>query len=469
MQAKHTILKQSVTFNFEGRTDALALRQQVQDWCQLELLPEMEKQLDLLAGPGAYLRIDKLAVDAVIHKQNWKQEIKQVLMNQFKEQIVQAKSTTKNQQTAEDQTEADTDELIFFYLRFGYLPWWGSHLVKKDFSSTLQNWLSREVKPARAKQLLLQLQNMGQDIIVERFRAHQDAAAFSNFIATLFPGQQIIGRIYNFLKEVMAALPIQDQKNIWQQYFKYLLQDLFSGKDPQPEKLLRVVQEKIAIIGRNVLPSVVLKKEADARLSALWQQLHHSPTSKQHKIEMTEQHDHQTINIVANGNIFPADAIYIENAGAIIIAAFLPQLFKSLNLVEGKRLTDPPLTACCIQFAVSGINHFAEYELVLPKILSGLPAEEFVDTNHVLTEEQIGLVEEMLTAILTHWSALKNTSIAALRETFLKRAGKIHVENGSLYLTVERKTVDILIDQIPWNINLTKLPWMQELLYTQWI
>jgi hypothetical protein len=55
-----------------------------------------------------------------------------------------------------------------------------------------------------------------------------------------------------------------------------------------------------------------------------------------------------------------------------------------------------------------------------------------------------------------------------LRETFLQRPGKLEWHSDKVTLTVETKTVDILLDQRPWSIALIKLPWMALPLYVTW-
>ena len=76
--------------------------------------------------------------------------------------------------------------------------------------------------------------------------------------------------------------------------------------------------------------------------------------------------------------------------------------------------------------------------------------------------------ETVLQAAISHWQALKNTSINGLRSSFLLRQGLVReVENG-WRLRVERKPFDILLDQLPWGIGIIKLPWMEEILWVEW-
>ena len=70
--------------------------------------------------------------------------------------------------------------------------------------------------------------------------------------------------------------------------------------------------------------------------------------------------------------------------------------------------------------------------------------------------------------MIANWTIVQNTSIAGLRETFLQREGKLVRGSQGWTLTVERKTVDVLVDQIPWGIALLYHRWMPEALHVQW-
>ena len=74
----------------------------------------------------------------------------------------------------------------------------------------------------------------------------------------------------------------------------------------------------------------------------------------------------------------------------------------------------------------------------------------------------------MLEAIITYWKALGNVSVEGLRETFLRR-NAILVKNADDYrLRVEKRAFDILLEQIPWSINIVKLPWNTNYFRVEW-
>jgi hypothetical protein len=76
--------------------------------------------------------------------------------------------------------------------------------------------------------------------------------------------------------------------------------------------------------------------------------------------------------------------------------------------------------------------------------------------------------EELLNTAISRWDIISNTSIEGLRNSFLKRDGKIEWGEDKIILHVEMKSYDMLVDKIPWNISVIKLPWMKNSLYVKW-
>ena len=91
-----------------------------------------------------------------------------------------------------------------------------------------------------------------------------------------------------------------------------------------------------------------------------------------------------------------------------------------------------------------------------------------MDHTITITKEEKKEANNLLQAVIEHWGALGGTSPDGLREGFLTRQGKLEKEQTGWRLYVEQKTLDILLDRLPWNLSLIKLPWMKELLKVEW-
>lgn len=171
---------------------------------------------------------------------------------------------------------------------------------------------------------------------------------------------------------------------------------------------------------------------------------------------------------------WPAEGIWIQNAGLVLLVPFLATLFRNLNWVTGKNFVDPQLqqqAIALLQFMVNGESEVKEEDLLLNKILCNWPLEEALVLLEPLSTEACQEAENLLLAVIAQWTALKKTSIENLRHSFLQREGKlIQGPDGSWHLYIERQTLDVLLDRLPpgWGYSMVKLPWMQQILYVEW-
>ena len=168
----------------------------------------------------------------------------------------------------------------------------------------------------------------------------------------------------------------------------------------------------------------------------------------------------------------PDAATFIANAGLVLVWPFLTMLFERLGYVAEKQFVSIEQTtraAYLLQFLATGEDQPPEHLLTLNKLLCGVGRTLPLVRELPLTDAEKATGESLLGAVMAQWgSAFKNTSLAGLRETFLQRGGKLAWADDKVTLTVETKTVDILLDQRPWSIALIKLPWMPLPLYVTW-
>lgn len=177
----------------------------------------------------------------------------------------------------------------------------------------------------------------------------------------------------------------------------------------------------------------------------------------------------------------PADGsrgepIYIGNAGLVLANPFLPHLFRSLDVIEQNesgrtRLRDRQAISRAshlLQYLVDGRASTPEPLLVLNKILCGAPVAAPIEGEIDPSGEEMELCERLLKSIISNWKIIQNTSIAGLRETFLQREGRLERFDDGWKLRVQRKTVDVLVDQVPWNVSVVYHDWMSQPIHVTW-
>jgi hypothetical protein len=163
------------------------------------------------------------------------------------------------------------------------------------------------------------------------------------------------------------------------------------------------------------------------------------------------------------------DGILVDNAGLVLLHPFLPRFFEGLGVAASHELLDPGRAVGLLHHLATGELTAPEYELTVAKVLCDVSLDEPVEVDVGLIDAETEEAAALLDAAIRHWEALRGTSADALRAEFLMRAGTLAVDtDGDWLLRVEARTVDILLDQLPWGISLVKLPWMARLLRVEW-
>ena len=165
------------------------------------------------------------------------------------------------------------------------------------------------------------------------------------------------------------------------------------------------------------------------------------------------------------------ETCYVENAGQVLLWPFLERYFGSLDMLQKSRFPDietASRAAYLIEYLVCGVSDFHEYRLPVNKVLCGLNLESVLAVPVQITEDECSLCDELLLALTQHWTPLRNTSIAGLRESFLQREGRLQRIDTGWSLTVNGEAYDMLLDQLPWGLSTIRLPWMTEVLHVKW-
>jgi hypothetical protein len=169
---------------------------------------------------------------------------------------------------------------------------------------------------------------------------------------------------------------------------------------------------------------------------------------------------------------YETQEFHINNAGLVLVAPFLGMVFKDLGyLTKGRDFVTAAARIRAVHFSqylVTSEQHPAECDLALNKVICGMqvdePLERFID----LTQPERDAAREVLDSALEHWTALKRTSAPVFQQTFLQHEGILTKESSHWLLRIERISVDVLIDTLPWTISVIKHPWMKQPVMVEW-
>ncbi len=180
-----------------------------------------------------------------------------------------------------------------------------------------------------------------------------------------------------------------------------------------------------------------------------------------------------------------ADALYIANAGLVWLWPFLPKFFERLGLWQRQQHQRQPQwvapgaaqrAALLLQYAASGDADPPEFQLLLNKLLCGLPLDAPLQGSGLAGETQQAPpsdderaeCEALLVATIAQAPILRAMSVAGFRSSFVLRGGQLSGRDGHPLLRVQRGSYDLVLDRFPWGVSTVRLPWMTSLLQVQW-
>ena len=164
------------------------------------------------------------------------------------------------------------------------------------------------------------------------------------------------------------------------------------------------------------------------------------------------------------------DSILIHNAGLVLLHPFLKTLFHECNLIvnnQFKGVRSLNKAVFLMEYIATGENTLdPDNNYIINKILTGMDPVKSVITYSRLTKSEKDQCKLLLTSVLKTWGPLAKTSIEGLRGSFLSRTGLYYKDMKTL--TVERSTLDILLNDVPWSISLIHFPWMTDFVKIEW-
>ena len=472
----HIIQTVSIEADFMQAKQDMQLQNRMASILKEDLLPQLELLFNDKAPHNRQIKIDKLDIElGIITAENWERVFVDESVKKIKEKLGAISSFTDKDATYEisflskdnvlekqDAVHYQADALIYF-IQTGILPWYINEPAK-DWFSTIEEIFKQHVLKDYVRQRLnatifssvnnftrfiTQLPEQLVAAIIQSLTGIDNNAYKTVLQMNVALQEEALSAKIYLLKHLAAfaikgcSVNVQLIKNILTQTFsKDLLKktDIFFKKEKHPAQIkpfVKLVKETIAnapkIKGSNEDENKIDKKNAD--------------------------------------NVLTEDAIFIENAGLVILHPFLKPLFTHLHFTEKEKFINEEMQVRSVlftQYLITGETKLPEYELLLNKLLCGYPLQQTLTNTIELTKEEITEAEDLLQSVVTHWSALKNTGIEALRNTFLKRPGKLTETEDHWLLQVELKSFDVLMGYLPWSISIIQLPWMKKKLMVEW-
>lgn len=477
---QHSIQKVFLEIDTPSMPVANSIKESIAMFLEKELVPVFEKQFNLTENTGhQILQIEKLEISIHINPGKTdlllsNSEVKNDIKNQIEKEIHKALSKVKINPNDDKKNTYSSQEknikTLLYFIENGSMPWW----VSKDEVTFLEkiNFENIEKDAFRIPFRLLMQQKKNQNRIINQF-SNQEIALFTS---ALFDSEKNKKILLNYtLLQFLNTKSHEFKTSFWQLVFdqKKPMEIISFYHQKQNEFFAEkmnfelFIQNLTAVFPLNTTNSE-FKRMNDNYLklekikSTLKSESEENNSSLSSDIQSKKEENFQE----EKTNLKSA---YVQNAGLIILHPFLKEMLKNCGLIgDNNTLLNKELAAHILHYAATKSENDYEHTMLFEKFLCGIPIQESIKREVKIEEKHKKQVEEMLRSVVEHWSALKNTSTTVLRTEFLQREGKLDWSESNPKLTIERKTQDLLLEKIPWNITIIKISWIEKLIYTQW-
>lgn len=469
MQGINIIQKQilQVDINLPG-VSAFEIQSQVTTWCHEFLVPAINRKLENYSLINDVIRLDQVIIDMG--------EYSDLLTASFAEKIaVEIEIAIKNKSGEPANIsnrfivpkEKTTIEAFIFFLQHGYLPWWSNIRSVSELNENNLVELSEN-------EMIVLKELLSDHDVRKRLVTSSSSGIIAKILA--FVTKKEIKEIVMWFEKIRTLSSMIENNDLRFQFLTWSKQAyvhsllFYANYLALIQTLVRQLMEHYNIhvdkIRSTIKQHDILDHKESANIFAMIrkdgsvQELFSENEFELTRTKPYKQKEEKNLH---------KEGIYINNAGLVLVAPFLPRFFENLGIVEEGRFNSKDLALALLQWLVKGKNGYEESELVLPKILCGMEPEEAVIIIPSLPESFKKESDNLLQSVIDHWNILKNTSVNGLRESFLQRDGKLSTYIDQWRLQVEQKPYDMLLEQLPWNISMTRLSWMKYLLKTEWV
>jgi len=481
----HIIQKVFLEVNTGSEETANLIKYNADYFLKDVLLWRLEELLNDYDATNSVVRFEELHLDFFIPGWKNEREIVMEFESNLKKQLEKElpvfsenakKSSSKNREIPAAQNRKD---VFLFFLDNGFLPWYGKESYINELIK-INNW--REVihqKVFREKLTILLNKN---EIALTRFVLQFPLVIVTDYLVVLQSESKglekeirsLLGvfseKVHSQLLQILLQLSVLKEnekiiQNLYSLVSSLLKTEQKPGK-PQSEKAFRKLKDLIseyfpAKKDIEIVVQTILEKYEQNKL---WDYMRVNPDLKNVKQQDEKETDDSFFEEKTS-------EINVQNAGLVLLHPFLKTLFTETGILDKKEHLSAKNQTLAIQtlhYVATGNEEFFEANMIFEKYLVGVSLKMPVPRESMLTNEMKSEANEMLREVIKNWPALKNTSPDELREMFLQREGKLLKAENGFKLIVERKTQDILLDRLNWNIAIIKLKWLEKLLFVEW-
>jgi hypothetical protein len=463
---KHLINRLQFELNCTDEEQAFNFRQHFSATFQKLITEAADDICSKNAGENEWLQIDKLEIDlGRFSPSSFEENFSIIFRDKFERELARKVAAIPFSQR-EASLYISKAELLKYFLLNGTVPWWAaeqdvdlneimldmingqpdaitSFLYFNQFKTNLWTRIAFQLND-EVKTKLISL-NGNLKAVEELF--FKWIVQLNNLIANE------TSTVLNITQNVMDNIVIKNAAKIFQsnnnidallEIFEQFVATIFTGDAVSIEKIIAAHKAELAATNFEIAPA---EKENTSGIDIA--------------LATAQTVDEESA----------IEKYVVKHAGIILLSPFLKPFFTNLELLIGNEWKSKEAqykAVHLLKFLCTGEQKTWEYNLSLEKLICGVNIEEPIPFDMELQDSETNECMQLLESVIEHWKALKNTSVAGLRESFLKRDGILTRKENGWFLQVERKTLDILLDSIPWGYTTVSFPWSDELIFVEW-
>lgn len=159
-------------------------------------------------------------------------------------------------------------------------------------------------------------------------------------------------------------------------------------------------------------------------------------------------------------------------AGIVLLHPFLANYFRQVKLVDENNqfisLEKQIHAVHLLSYLTGKRKRHHSHLLNVEKIICGLSPTFPIPTKYHINEMEKKEAQDMFAAIKQYWKSISKTSIEGIQTSFIHRQGIITFEEPYWLIRVEGSTLDILMDDLPWEMSMLIFPWMDRNILIEW-
>ncbi|RQO66350.1 hypothetical protein DBR43_29455 [Pedobacter sp. KBW06] len=470
---QHLIRKQQIDLQLDKQLDSFRIQQQFSDQFWKYLVPLLEHEFDKMVTEEEVISLDRIEIDlgviteAQISQIVWNPDLYELFKTEIKKAIFQGEVLAGDALGAvKRSTPANAYRQWFFYMQNGHLPWTATQVNPKWYDLVLE-----ELATDYASIEVLRREIRGNETFVLRVIRQHPLSFLKKLVEILTAEKQTkFFTAVHQLNDRISDWSVPLQKSRSAKKTAELIRVFNLSYETILKQILKVSVETSGTALRRVLASKIQEMisaaepgKTDVFLAAGITEGIDQTADKSFPEEKAGVWDQK------EGEI--QEGVFTTAAGLVLLHPFLNSLFHLLGLLQEKRFLNIDAREKAIyllHYLATGEKKAEEYELLMPKILCAYPIDQPISKRIKLSDLEMEEADTLLKAAIASWEILKNTSPAGLREGFLQRTGKVQVLEGKIGLQVEKAAIDVLLDHLPWNLSMIKLPWLKDVIRVEW-